>query len=201
MLVVGLTGGIGSGKSTLGTLLAQRGAHLVDADELGRMALEPGEPAWRSVVGQFGKEILIPGSMNIDRRRLAEMVFADPKKLAVLNEIVHPVILARIADVLESLEGTDSIVVIDAALLDEIGLSDAVGKLIVVVAESDIRLERLMRERDMSEAEVQARMDAQADTMEVARKADFVVRNDWSIEKLEVEAERLWDQLRALPQP
>jgi dephospho-CoA kinase len=201
MLVVGLTGGIGSGKSTLATLLAQRGAHLVDADELGRMALEPGEPAWRSVVGQFGKEILIPGSMDIDRRRLADMVFADPKKLAVLNEIVHPVILAGIADVLESLEGTDSIVVIDAALLDEIGLADSVGKLIVVVAESDIRIERLMRDRHMSEAEVQARMDAQADTLEVARKADFVVRNDWSIEKLEVEAERLWDQLRALPQP
>ncbi|MDQ3783648.1 MAG: dephospho-CoA kinase [Actinomycetota bacterium] len=201
MLVVGLTGGIGSGKSTLGALLEQRGAQLVDADELGRLALDPGQPAWHAVVGQFGKEILIPGTMDIDRRRLAKMVFADPHKLAVLNEIVHPVILSRIADALESLEGTDSIVVIDAALLYEIGLADAVGKLIVVVAESDIRIERLMRDRNMSQEEVQARIDAQADSSQVAGKADFVVCNDWSIEKLEAEAQRLWDHLRELPQP
>lgn len=201
MLVVGLTGGIGSGKSTLGALLEQRGAHLVDADELGRMALEPGQDAWRAVVGQFGREILISGTMDIDRRRLAEMVFGDSRKLAVLNEIVHPVILSRIADVLESLDGTDSIVVIDAALLSEIGLADAVGKLIVVIAESDIRIERLMRDRNMSREEVQARIDAQADSSEVAARADFVVFNDWSIAKLEAEAQRLWDHLRALPQP
>ncbi|MBA3349243.1 MAG: dephospho-CoA kinase [Actinobacteria bacterium] len=201
MLVVGLTGGIGSGKSTLGALLAVRGAHLIDADELGRLALEPGQPAWHAVVGQFGKEILIPGTMVLDRRRLADMVFADTHKLAVLNEIVHPVILARIADVLESLEGTDSIVVIDAALLYEIGLAEAVGRLIVVVAESDIRIERLMRDRDMTQEEVQARIDAQADSSEAAAKADFVVRNDWTIEKLEAEAQRLWEHLRALPQP
>lgn len=201
MLVVGLTGGIGSGKSTLGALLAVRGAHLIDADELGRLALEPGQHAWHAVVGQFGKEILIPGTMVLDRRRLADMVFADTHKLAVLNEIVHPVILARIADVLESLEGTDSIVVIDAALLYEIGLAEAVGRLIVVVTESDIRIERLMRDRDMTQEEVQARIDAQADSSEAAAKADFVVRNDWTIEKLEAEAQRLWEHLRALPQP
>ncbi len=201
MLVVGLTGGIGSGKSTLGALLEQRGAHLVDADELGRMALEPGQHAWHAVVGQFGQEILIPGTMDIDRRRLAEMVFGDSRKLAVLNEVVHPVILSRIADVLESLEGTDSIVIIDAALLNEIGLADAVGKVIVVIAESDIRFERLMRDRNMSQEEVQARIDAQADSSEAVAKADFVVCNDWSIEKLEAEAQRLWDHLRALPQP
>ncbi len=201
MLVVGLTGGIGSGKSTVGALLERRGAQLVDADELGRLALEPGQPAWHAVVGQFGQEILIPGTMDIDRRRLADMVFTDPHKLAVLNEIVHPVILSGIADVLESLAGTDSIVVIDAALLYEIGLADAVGKLIVVIAESDLRIERLMRDRNMSYEEVQARIDAQAEPSEAAAKADFVVRNDWSVAKLEAETDRLWDQLSALPQP
>ena len=201
MLVVGLTGGIGSGKSTLAALLEQRGAQLVDADELGRLALEPGQPAWHAVVGQFGREILIPGTMDIDRRSLARMVFGDPHKLAVLNEIVHPVILSRIADVLESLEGTDSIVVIDAALLYEIGLADSVGKLIVVIAESDIRIERLMRDRNMSQEEVQVRIDAQASSSEAAAEADFVVCNDWSIEKLEAEAERLWNHLKALPHP
>lgn len=129
------------------------------------------------------------------------MVFGDPHKLAVLNEIVHPVILSRIADVLESLEGTDSIVVIDAALLYDIGLADSVGKLIVVIAESDIRIERLVRDRNMSQEEVQARIDAQASSSEAAAEADFVVCNDWSIEKLEAEAERLWNHLKALPHP
>ena len=201
MLVVGLTGGIGSGKSTLGALLELRGAQLIDADELGRLVLEPGEPAWHAVVGQFGQEILISGTLDIDRRRLADMVFADPHKLAVLNEIVHPGILSRIADVLESLAGTDSIVIIDAALLYEIGLADAVGKLIVVVAESDIRIDRLMRDRDMSREEVRARMDAQADPSEAEAKADYVVCNDWSLAKLEAEADRLWHDLCALEQP
>jgi len=201
MLVVGLTGGIGSGKSTLAGLLEQRGAHLVDADELGRLALEPGEPAWHAVVGQFGREILVSGTMDVDRRRLAEMVFPDSRKLAVLNEIVHPVILSKIADVLEAFEGTDSIVVIDAALLYDIGLADSVGVLIVVIAGSDIRIERLVRDRNMSQEEVQARMDAQADSSEAAADADFVVCNDWDIDKLEAEAERLWNHLQELPQP
>lgn len=201
MLVVGLTGGIGSGKSTLAGLLEQRGAHLVDADELGRLALEPGEPAWHAVVGQFGREILVSGTMDVDRRRLAEMVFSDSRKLAVLNEIVHPVILSKIADVLEAFEGTDSIVVIDAALLYDIGLADSVGVLIVVIAESDIRIERLVRDRNMSQEEVQARMDAQVDSSEAAADADFVVCNDWGIDKLEAEAERLWNHLQELPQP
>ena len=201
MLVVGLTGGIGSGKSTLGALLERRGAQLIDADELGRLVLEPGEAAWHAVVGQFGQAVLIPGTMDIDRRRLADMVFGDPHKLAVLNEIVHPGILSRIADILESFAGTDSIVIIDAALLHEIGLAEAVGVLIVVIAESDIRMDRLMRDRNMSQEDVQARIDAQADPSEAEAKADYVVRNDWSIAKLEAEADRLWNHLRALPQP
>src|SRR5918992_2352219 len=98
MLVVGLTGGIGAGKSTLAALLAEEGARVIDADALGREALQPGRPAWHSVVAQFGDEILAANSMDIDRKRLAAVVFGDPRKLAALNAIVHPVIFKGIAD-------------------------------------------------------------------------------------------------------
>jgi len=98
MLLVGLTGGIGSGKSTFAALLAERGAQIIDADLLGREALKPGEPAWHSVVDQFGDDVLVPGTMDIDRKRLAAIVFGNQASLAALNAIVHPVIMAEIAD-------------------------------------------------------------------------------------------------------
>src|ERR687884_2222146 len=117
MLVAGLTGGIGSGKSTFAALLAERGAQVVDADALGRLALRPGQPAWHSVVDQFGEEVLTPHTMQIDRKLVADIVFNDRDKLAALNAIVHPVILKGIADDLERLRETDAIVVLDAALV------------------------------------------------------------------------------------
>src|SRR5688572_14864126 len=126
MLVAGLTGGIGSGKSTFAALLAERGAQVIDADQIGRDILRPGEPAWHSVVDQFGDEILSPGTMNIDRKQLAGIVFSDPGKLAALNAITHPAIVARIADDLERLRNTDEVVILDAALIVELGLTDTV---------------------------------------------------------------------------
>ncbi len=103
MFVVGLTGGIGSGKTTFASLLSERGAQIVDADALGRDALRPDRPAWHSVVSQFGDEILQANSLEIDRKRLAAIVFNEPHKLAALNAIVHPVIIEAIADHLERL--------------------------------------------------------------------------------------------------
>ncbi|MEO8322771.1 MAG: dephospho-CoA kinase, partial [Actinomycetota bacterium] len=117
MLSVGLTGGIGSGKSTFAALLADLGAEIIDADAIGHEVLEPGEPAWRGVVDQFGHEILVPGTMEIARKRLAEIVFNDPSKLAVLNAITHPRILERLAETFEMLGDTGEIVVLDAALI------------------------------------------------------------------------------------
>jgi dephospho-CoA kinase len=97
MIVAGLTGGIGSGKSTFAKLLAERGAEIIDADELGRGALRPGQPAWHDAIGTFGDDILVAGTSEIDRARLASIVFSDPAKLAALNAMVHPIIVSRIA--------------------------------------------------------------------------------------------------------
>ena len=196
MYVVGLTGGIGSGKSTFAALLAERGARLVDADRLGREALHPGQPAWHSVVDQFGDEILVEGTMDIDRRRLAEIVFGDAGKLTALNAIVHPVILAGIADRLESYRGTDDVVVVDAALIVELGLDSSMDALVVLDASPRIRKQRLVRDRRMDPMDVEARMAAQMSRDELLSRADFVVQNDGTLEGLEREADRIWDELR-----
>ncbi|HYP23078.1 MAG TPA: dephospho-CoA kinase [Actinomycetota bacterium] len=192
MLAVGLTGGIGAGKSTFAALLAERGAQVIDADQIGRDALAPGEPAWHSVVSQFGDEILVPGAMQVDRKRLAGIVFEEPRKLAALNAIVHPVILQRIADDLEKLSRTDAVVVVDAALITELGLRDALDAVVVVTTSRQERVDRLVRTRGMSLDDVNARMASQASPGELEANADYVVRNDGTLEDLAAEADRVW---------
>lgn len=196
MLVVGLTGGIGSGKSTFASLLAERGAQIIDADQLGRDALRVGTDAWKDVVEEFGGEILTP-SMEIDRKLLAGLVFSDPVRLAALNSIVHPVILRGIANELERLRGTDSVVVLDAALIVEMGLAESVDVIVVVTAGVDNRRRRLAELRGMAHDDIMARIGAQASEEEVTAKADMVVRNDGDIESLAREAERVWQELRS----
>ena len=195
MLVAGLTGGIGSGKSALAELLAGRGAEIIDADEIGRAALDPGKPCWRSVIDHFGDAMLAPGGMEIDRKRLADVVFSDPRKLAVLNAIVHPSIMAGIADTLDVLRGTDEIVVIDAALIVEFGLFESLDALIVVVADEDTRAARLRSARAMTAEQISARIAAQQPESEVLKHADIVVHNNGSREELESEADRVWEEL------
>ncbi|MDQ4064802.1 MAG: dephospho-CoA kinase, partial [Actinomycetota bacterium] len=197
MLLVGVTGGIGAGKSTFAALLVERGAQVIDADQMGRAALDPGKPAWRAVVETFGDEVLAAASMNIDRKRLAQIVFNDPDKLAALNAIVHPVILHAIADELDILRNTNEIVILDAALLFELGLNDSVDVVIVVVADPKTREKRLV-ERGMSLQDVHARMEAQVDPSSVTERAQIVVRNDGTLEDLAAEADRVYGHLEAL---
>lgn len=198
MFTVGLTGGIGSGKSTFAALLAERGAQVIDADHLGREALRPGAPAWHSVVDNFGDDILSPSTMEIDRKRLADIVFADRNKLAALNAITHPIIAAGIADELERLARTDAIVVLDAALLVELALDKAMNVLVVVHADEEVRKKRLRTLRRMELTDIEARIAAQASSEELIRRADIVVRNDDSLEALAREADRVWAQLQEL---
>lgn len=195
MFVAGLTGGIGSGKTTFARLLAERGAEVLDADELGRSALEPGTATWHSVVAQFGDGILVPGTMDIDRKALAAVVFNDPKKLAALNAIVHPVIVSRIADTLEVLRGTDEIVVIDAALLVDLGLEGGMDAVIVVTAPENIRTKRLVRDRNMSVKQVQDRISAQASEELLREKADIWVDNSGDPSALSAKADEVWAKL------
>jgi len=194
VLLVGVTGGIGSGKSLFSALLAERGAQVIDADAYGREALRPGQPAWHSVVAQFGQELLIPQSMEIDRQALAEIVFNDHDKLAALNAIVHPVLFSAIADSVERLSQTDEIVVIDAAILVETGMDKNLDTLIVVHTDESLRRERL-KSRGMSSADIEARMSSQASSVNLLAKADIVVCNNGSLDGLVREAERVWADL------
>ena len=199
MIVVGLTGGIGSGKSTFAALLAERGVQIIDADLLGREALLPGRPAWHSVVDQFGDDILVEGTMDIDRGKLADVVFSDRNKLAALNAIVHPVILRGIADRLDRLRTTDAIVVVDAALLVELGIAGDLDATIVVVADKGARRDRLVRERGLRPRDIDARMASQTSDEDRIAAADVVVTNDGTLEDLAKEAERVWERLQKLP--
>ena len=194
MFVVGLTGGIGSGKSTFAVLLAERGAHIIDADELGRDALKPGQPAWHSVVDQFGDEILAPGTMEVDRKLLAGIVFHDRNKLAALNAIVHPVIVRGMADHLERLSRTDDVVIIDAALLVDMGVTGSLDAIVVVTAAIDVRKKRLLA-RGMRPEDIDARIAAQVPQEELIEKADYVVTNDGSVDDLAQEADRVWSAI------
>lgn len=198
MLVVGLTGGIGAGKSTFAVLLAERGAQIIDADALGRDALKPGERTWHSVVAQFGDEILSPHSMTIDRKALAAIVFKDPKALAALNAIVHPVIMKGVADRLEKLSRTDEIVVLDAALVLEAGLDESVDVLVVVTADGSTRESRLASDRGMTLSDIRGRMASQLGPEVLLEKADIVVQNNGSLEDLVSEADRVWAELERL---
>jgi dephospho-CoA kinase len=169
---------------------------VLDADEFGREALEPGKPAWNQVVETFGEEILVAGSMEIDRKRLAGLVFEDPRKLTTLNAIVHPEIMRRMADELDRLRDSDAVVVIDAALIVELGIDAACDLLIVVTAPLDHRRDRLVRQRGMSIDDVDARMSRQLTEEELVARADVVVRNEGSLEDLAREAQRVWRILR-----
>jgi dephospho-CoA kinase len=201
MLLVGLTGGIGAGKSTFAALLAERGAQIIDADVFARDALRPGEEAWASVVEQFGEEILAAGSMEVDRKRLASIVFADPKQRTVLNGIIHPILLRKIADALDRLRATDEIVVLDAALLVETGLDRNMDTVLVVVAPQETREQRLAERRGMSRADIRARIAAQASEADQVAKAALVIHNDGSLERLSSAADRVWEHLRSLRGP
>jgi dephospho-CoA kinase len=196
MLVVGLTGGIGSGKSTLAELLSERGAVVIDADSLGHQALAPGEPTWHSVVDQFGDGILAAGSMEVDRKALGRIVFADPAKRVALNAITHPFILRKIAESLEAFRNTSEVVVLDAALIVELGLTETLDAVVVVASDTDVRRARLMTDRGMTSDAVDARIAAQAPPEDLIEKADIVVTNDGSIADLTAEADRVWAELQ-----
>ena len=196
MLLVGLTGGIGSGKSTVARMLEERGAVVFDADLLAREAVEPGTPGHAAVIERFGADVLAPGGA-LDREALASIVFADPSARRDLEEIVHPEVRRLFAEGSEAYRDTDRIVVFSAPLLVETGMHTAFEILVVVSATVATQIERLMRQRGMSEAATRARIDAQAPLEDKAAVADFLVDNGGTIAELENQVERLWHDLSA----
>ena len=176
MLLVGLTGGIGSGKSTVARMLEERGAVVFDADLLAREAVEPGTPGHAAVIERFGADVLAPGG-ELDREALASIVFADPSARRDLEQIVHPEVRRLFAEGSEAYHDTDRIVVFSAPLLVESGMHTAFEILVVISATVATQIERLMRQRGMSEAAIRARIDAQAPLEDKAAVADFLVDN------------------------
>ena len=196
MLLVGLTGGIGSGKSTVARMLEERGAVVFDADLLAREAVEPGTPGHTAVLERFGADVLAPGG-ELDREALASIVFADPSARRDLEQIVHPEVRRLFAEGSEAYRDTDRIVVFSAPLLVESGMHTAFEILVVVSATVATQIERLMRQRGMSEAAIRARIDAQAPLEDKAAVADFLVDNGGTLAELESQVERLWHDLSA----
>ncbi|MFC8276146.1 dephospho-CoA kinase [Streptomyces sp. NPDC057271] len=193
MLKVGLTGGIGAGKSEVSRLLVSYGAVLIDADKIAREVVEPGTPGLAAVVEAFGAEILTEKG-SLDRPKLGSVVFADADRLAALNAIVHPLVGARSAE-LESAAGPDDVVVHDVPLLTENGLAPLYDLVVVVDASPETQLDRLVRLRGMAEAEARARMAAQATREQRRAIADLVIDNDGPLDALEPQVRKVWDEL------
>jgi dephospho-CoA kinase len=196
MLLVGLTGGIASGKSTVSAMLAERGAEVIDADHIARQVVMPGLPAWCKIREHFGPGVLHPDG-QIDRQALADVVFGDKTKLALLNEITHPAIFARIADRLEGLYDQDVVVVLDAALLIEAGLAEGVDVVIVTHSPQEIQLERLAA-KGMGAQAASDRIAAQLAPEKRLARADIVIDNSGSLEKLSRRVDEVWHELQRM---
>ncbi|TWV33256.1 dephospho-CoA kinase [Streptomyces misionensis] len=193
MLKVGLTGGIGAGKSEVSRLLVEHGAVLIDADRIAREVVAPGTPGLQAVVEAFGADILAPDG-SLDRPRLGSIVFADPEKLAVLNSIVHPLVGARSRE-LEETAAPDAVVIHDVPLLTENGLAPFYDLVIVVDARPETQLDRLTRLRGMTEEDARARMAAQATREQRRAIADILIDNDVPLDALRERVEAVWDDL------
>lgn len=197
MFLVGLTGGIASGKSTVAERLVRKGAELIDADIVAREVTEPGTEAYHEIVEHFGREVLDVDGF-IDRAALGAIVFSDGAQRAVLNEITHPRILAEIADQLELLVAFDGCVVLDVPLLVETDVGRGYDAIVVVAARERSQIERLVKFRNLSELEARQRVAAQAPLEAKLARATHVLWNDGTIAELRERADDIADRLCAL---
>ncbi len=198
MVVVGLTGGIGSGKSTVSALLGEKGAVVVDADVIAREVLAAGGPAHQDVVDRFGSAILSPDG-GIDRPALARIVFSDPLARADLNALTHPAIRAVMDERIAAHQGTDHVVVADIPLLVE--SSEGRGLLagvIVVDTPAEVAVERLVSQRGMDRTDAEARVAAQAGRDRRLARADWVVTNGGTRAELADQVDRAWEWIAEL---
>ena len=195
MIVVGLTGGIGSGKSAVSRLLVGHGAVVVDADLVAREVVEPGTPGLAAVAERFGPSLLMPDGA-LDRAALGRLVFGDPAALAALNGLLHPLIAARTSELVEQAR-TDGarVLVHDVPLLVENGLAPLYDAVVVVAVTPMTQLDRLVRLRGMDEGDARARIGAQAVLADKLAVATHVVHNDGPIRDLPPQVAQLWAEL------
>lgn len=198
MILVGLTGGIGSGKSTVSELLAERGAVIIDADAIVREIQEPGSPVIQRLADEFGPGV-VDENGALDRQAVADIVFKDPEALKKLNKIVHPAVGEEMNRRVLAQRSTSNVVVLDIPLLTENPREGLQGRIVVDVPE-EIQVRRLVEFRGFSEDDARARMSRQASRDDRLAHADYVVDNSGSREDLSAQVDGLWDWLMSLPQ-
>jgi dephospho-CoA kinase len=197
VLVIGLTGGIGSGKSSVSARLAARGAVVVDADAITRELQQPDTLVFTAMVERFGPGI-VAADGTLDRDAVADIVFADPAALSDLNHIVHPAVGAEISRRMQELAETDAVVVLDVPLLVESPNRMPMAGVLVVDVDPEVAVRRLVEQRGMREADARARMANQADRDERRARADRVIDNSGTLADLDDQVEAAWDWIATL---
>jgi len=198
MIIAGITGTIGTGKSTVAAMFGALGAFIIDADKLAREVVEPGKTAWQAIIDNFGREVLNT-DQTLNRQMLADIVFKDSVKLQVLNSIVHPEIFKedqRLVAERKSMD-PDGLIIKDIPLLLEMGRDTArlmVDKIIVVYASPDIQLKRLVA-RGVGEADARNRINNQVPVKDKMKMADFVINNDGTLDETRVQVRAIYQQL------
>jgi dephospho-CoA kinase len=196
--IVGLTGGIGTGKSTVAKMFVKRGAKLIDADLVAREVVNPEKPAYLDILKEFGEKVLLPDK-TINREALGDIVFNDEEKRNKLNTFTHPRIGEEMVGLIQKYtkEGAE-ITIIDAALLFESKATSWIKPVIVVIADMDIKTERICNRDALCVEDVQKRMDSQWSDEKRAKLADYVIDNSTDLESLEEQAEEIWQKLKSL---
>ena len=198
MVKVGLTGGISTGKTTVGTMFVEMGCHLIDSDRITHELFEPGEAVHESVVARFGAGIRdVDG--RIDRSRLGEIVFNNPARRETLNGLVHPAVIERQKEFLASVESRDpdAIAIVDAALMIEVGTYKNYDKVVVVTCSPDQQRSRLIEREGLSAEEIEKRIQSQMPLEEKAKYADFVIDNSGPLESTRRQVVSTYEKLRA----
>jgi dephospho-CoA kinase len=197
MLIVGLTGGVASGKTAVSRVLGEEGAYIIDADQIARELVQPHKPAWKEIIRAFGKEILQENG-SIHRKKLAEKIFTDPKQRRILNRILHPRIKEEMDKRTRKIGKKDpeAIVVMDAPLLVELGMQHQVDRLIVVISTQLQQVERLEKRDRRSPEEALKLFSSQMPVGEKEKLADFVIRNEGSLEEMKKRAKEVFKQLK-----
>ena len=199
MLRVGLTGGIASGKSTVSKIFASFGAQVLDADEVARELLLPGQPAWKRLRQAFGEEFFHPDG-TVKRKQLRKLVFTNPEKRDQLNAIVHPEVMKEINRRSEALSSSlqAKVLVVDVPLLLEVGVADRFDKIVVVDARESVQINRLMQRDGISEEEAKQALKAQMPLSEKVELADYVIDNNSTLADTEIQVRKVWKELLEL---
>jgi dephospho-CoA kinase len=196
MKVIGLTGGIASGKSTVARMLQEKGAYLLDADKLAREAVEPGKPAWLEIVKWLGNSILLP-DRSIDRGRLASMVFNDRRMLDKLNKIVHPWVGSRFVTLSEEIKkkDPDAILIYDIPLLIEANMQKMVDLILLVYVPREVQIARLQNRDSMTRAEAEQRLKSQTPLEEKKKHAHIIIDNSGTLENTARQVDAAWQKI------